>query len=124
MQSGEAGKKMGAFDKEKVDDAIARTCALYDEIGLTVLERWHVSECIEVAALSLMGDGVRALCERYKADDFESLAGEPAYQEPVPDVIDLVHDEQAQDYEQRIRHHGSDHYQEQRSQDGNQGIAR
>jgi len=61
------------IDKDKVDSAINHICDYFDEQGLTLIERWFVSESIELAAFGIMGDGLREICESIKDVDFEAL---------------------------------------------------
>ena len=58
---------------EKVDSAISHICDYFDEQGLTLIERWFACESIELAALGIMGEGLREICEGIKDTDLESL---------------------------------------------------
>ena len=72
--------------------AIEHVCMYFDKQGLTLVERWHVCESIELAALGIMGDKLREVCEGLKEADLRSLA-------PVDDGADDMlheHDEQEQ----------------------------
>lgn len=68
------GELGNPLDPEKIDRAISGVCELFDEQGLTLLERWFVSESIELAALNIMGGKLRELCEAIKDADLESLS--------------------------------------------------
>lgn len=54
--------------------AIEHVCDYFDEHGLTIVERWHVCESIELAALGIMGGKLRDLCEEIKKADLASLS--------------------------------------------------
>lgn len=53
------------FDRERVDGAIAAVCDRFDELGLTLFERFWVSFHIALAALHVMGLGMEELREKY-----------------------------------------------------------
>ena len=59
--------------RDKADEAIAHICDYFDEQGLTLVERWHVCESIELAALNIMGGKLREVCEGLKDADLDSL---------------------------------------------------
>lgn len=62
-----------SFRHDVAQDAIEHICGYFDEQGLTLVERWHVCESIELAALGIMGDKLREICEGIKESDIESL---------------------------------------------------
>lgn len=54
------------IDTEKVEAAIKGVCDLYDAMGLTLLERWHVSKSIEMAALGIIGENYKGSIEELR----------------------------------------------------------
>ena len=75
--------------------AIEHVCMYFDKQGLTLVERWHVCESIELAALGIMGDKLRDVCRGIMDADIASLSPSS----PVDDGVDYMlheHDEQEQ----------------------------
>lgn len=54
--------------------AIEHICDYFDEHGLNIIERWHVCESVELAALGIMGAKLRDLCEDIKKADLASIS--------------------------------------------------
>lgn len=80
--------------------AIEHVCGYFDEQGLTLVERWHVCESIELAALGMIGGKLREVCEDLKDADLESLRSLV----PVDDGVDHLLDEEVEQDQDEERH--------------------
>lgn len=53
------------FDIERTDEGIAAACDCFDELGLTLFERFWASFHIAIAALHILGISIGELREKY-----------------------------------------------------------
>ena len=60
-------------DKPVHDLAVKQVCHLFDTMGLSLWERWHVCENIEMACLSMMGEHAREAVTKVRDKDLEKV---------------------------------------------------
>ena len=62
------------YDHAREHAAIEAVCGLFDEMGLTLFERWHVCHCIDMAATQVMGEGLKELRDSILEADKATLS--------------------------------------------------
>jgi len=53
------------FDAGKINEAISSVCGLFDEMELSLAERWWVVRHIEAAARKMMGENLEKFLEEH-----------------------------------------------------------